>query len=479
MKRVTDEAVFSRLTEDSPWWAHPNLAGVSIQSTWRRDYFSRFFRLLSQTQLGLRRALVLIGPRRVGKTVLMKQAIAQLIAEGVDPATILYAPVDTPTYSELVIEDYLDILARRSKRPKSSRLFLFLDEIQYHADWERHVKSLVDAYPQLSIVVSGSSAAALKRKSSESGAGRLTNFDLPPLTFHEFLKFREKADVLVKAQSTSDSELPTYSVANGKIDELNKEFESYLHFGGFPEAVMSPIIRDEPERFLKEDIIDKVLIRDLPSLYGISNTTELYRLFKTLAFNTAQEASLEGMSQQSGIVKETIQKYFEFLEAAFLVRRIKRVDERASAFKRERTFKVYLTNPSIYCGLFGSRDLPGEVVGRLAETAIFSHWFHGQYHDLRYARWKSGEVDLVDVAGENSRARWAMEIKWSDRPQRHLDELDNLVEFGETNNIVDLTCTTLTATGMVSHRSKRVRLVPTSLWCYTLAANTALRLSQL
>ena len=62
---------------------------------------------------------------------------------------------------------------------------LFLDEIQYLADWERHLKAFVDTHPGVKCAVSGSAAAALRLKSIESGAGRFTDFLLPPLTFHE------------------------------------------------------------------------------------------------------------------------------------------------------------------------------------------------------------------------------------------------------------------------------------------------------
>ena len=90
-----------------------------------------------------------------------------------------------------------------------------------------------------------------------------------------------------------------------------------------------------------------MLLRDLPGLYGIQDIQELNYLFTTLAYNTANEISLNELSKGSGIAKNTIKKYIEYLEAAFLIRLVHRVDRSAKRFKRANFFKIYLTNPSI------------------------------------------------------------------------------------------------------------------------------------
>lgn len=93
-----------------------------------------------------------------------------------------------------------------------------------------------------------------------------------------------------------------------------------MNFGGYPEAVFSETVRKNPRRYIKSDIIDKVLLRDLPSLYGIADVQELNSLFNTVAYNSAQEISVEDLSQSSGVSKPTIAKYLEYLEAAFLIK---------------------------------------------------------------------------------------------------------------------------------------------------------------
>lgn len=186
-------------------------------------------------------------------------------------------------------------------------------------------------------------------KSRESGAGRFTEFVLPPLTFAEYLAFAGSEETLITEREEEGVGLNSYLATD--IDALNSEFLNYLNYGGFPEAVMNPVIRANPSRFLRQDIIDKVLLKDLPSLYGISDTQELNRFFNVLAFNTGDELGLEDLSKHSNISKQKLPEYLEYLEAAYLIRRVHRIDDNALRLQRARTFKVYLTNPSVRAAL--------------------------------------------------------------------------------------------------------------------------------
>src|SRR5690606_21803868 len=148
---------------------------------------------------------------------------------------------------------------------------------------------------------------------------------------------------------------------------LNREFVNYLNYGGYPEAVFSELIRSDSSRYIKSDIVDKVLLRDLPSLYGISDIQELNRLFTTIAYNTGNEITLEALAQSSGVAKNTLKRYLEYLEAAFLIKRVYRIDQNARRFERITSFKAYLTNPSMRAALFGYLGPDSEAMGNLAE----------------------------------------------------------------------------------------------------------------
>lgn len=367
MQAISDDDVRQRIKLENPWWNAPYEISEFYKAWKPRPYLNLFLPRVSDRSV--RRAVVLMGPRRVGKTVLIHHAIKELITNGVDPKKICYFSVDSPIYNTLGLEKLTTFYEQAAGTTVSAdETFIFFDEIQYLKQWESHLKSLVDAYPNIKAIVSGSAAAALKLKSDESGAGRFSDFLLPPLTFYEYLDMLGQSNLL-------DSSSEKYFTTT-EIEKLNERFVHYLNFGGYPEAVFSPQVQADPGRFIKNDIIDKVLLRDLPSLYGISDIQELNYLFTTLAFNTAGELSLEELSQNSGVAKNTIKKYIEYLQAAFLIQVIHRVDFNSKKFKRANAFKVYLTNPSMRAALFSPAKADDGVLPHLAETAIFAQWFH-------------------------------------------------------------------------------------------------------
>ena len=124
------------------------------------------------------------------------------------------------------------------------------------------------------------------------------------------------------------------------------------------------------------------------------------------------------------MTKPTLKRYLEYLEAAFLIRIVHRIDHNARRFKRATHFKVYVTTPALRCALFGPVSEDDEEMGLVAETAVFAQWFHSDF-DLHYARWRSGEVDIVRLDGRQ-RPDWCVDVKWSDRYGRRPGELSSL-----------------------------------------------------
>lgn len=469
MLQVSELEIENRLREDNPWW----LSGGGIEADRaampRRAYLPAFKALVQSG--GAHRAVLLMGPRRVGKTILVAHAIHALMADGVVGRDILYVSLETPSLIGLSLDALVRRFEKLFDRPANTRLYVFFDEIQYLKNWEVHLKSLVDSHRHCQFVATGSAAAALKHKSAESGAGRFTDFVLPPLTFFEFLRFVGKEDSLIREEE-AEAGLRRYVAQD--IHALNESFVDYLNYGGYPEALFFEGIRKNPRRYIKSDIIDKVLLRDLPSLYGISDVQELNALFNTLAYNTAQELSLEDLSQSSGVSKPTLAKYLEYLEAAFLIKRMRRVDNNARQFKKAMTFKVFLTNPTMRAALFSSLTATDPAIGHLVETAVFSQWLHNDAHidSLRYARWKKGEVDLVSL-DPRQQPRFAVEVKWSDRPFDDAKEIRGIIEFATTNKLARMPLvTTYSRGGIKTMNGVDIEFAPTSLHCYTVGRNT-------
>ena len=109
--------------------------------------------------------MVLLGPRRVGKTVLIHHAISEMLQAGERPGGIAYVSVDLPLYLGMSLERLLGLASHASGEPIR---WVFFDEIQYLKEWEIHLKRLVDDHPDLRIVVSGSAAAATSGNSTSS-----------------------------------------------------------------------------------------------------------------------------------------------------------------------------------------------------------------------------------------------------------------------------------------------------------------------
>jgi len=249
-------------------------------------------------------------------------------------------------------------------------------------------------------------------------------------------------------------------------DLLNEQFVDYVNFGGYPELALSPTVRADPERFVKSDIIDKVLLRDLPQLYGIQDIQELNALFTLLAYSSGEQVSLEGLAQRSGVGKPTISRYIEYLEAAFLWWRVFRVDQSGRRYKRERAFKVHLNNPAMRTGLFGPVGADDEGFGHQVETAVFAQRFHDDAH-LNYAHWSAAahEVDLVE-SNAGMRPVLAVEIKWSDRYADRPQDLPGIVRFARASHLSEAWVTTRSRFGETHLDGLKVTCWPTAVLAF-------------
>ncbi len=470
MLQIPVEQIVERIRYDNPWWQPPHQIDSQLDAYQRRDYVAGFKHLITESTV--RRAVVLMGPRRIGKTVLIHHMIADLLKSGALPKRICYVSVDTPTYSGIPLERLFEFFRQANDIKDAKGFYVFFDEIQYLRDWHVHLKSLVDSYPGNRFIVSGSAAAALSRQSCESGAGRFTEFLLPPLTFAEFRRLSGKATHPLEhwpENANANFRQDDLTTIRSAIEQLNREFLDYLDFGGYPEVITTPRIREHPERYIRSDILDKVLLRDLPGLYGIQDTQELNALFSALAYQTAQEVSLEALAQKSGVAKNTIRRYLEYLEAAFLIRVVHRVDRTANRFRRANAFKVYLTNPSLRCALFGPAADDEQTIGRLVENAIVAQYFQTPY-GVHYARWKSGarwdEVDLVLLSADMSVSS-ACEVKWSDAQVRQFNSNSSLVRFCRNTGLNTAYVTSRTLIGSTVVDGIRVNIVPAGLYCLT------------
>lgn len=464
---IPTQKIVERLQFENPWWVVKEIPEMYGKMS-KRLYFDLFYPFVKEN---IRRTVVLMGPRRVGKTVMMFHSIDQLLKDGVNPQKIFFVGIDNPIYIHLSLQEILDLCKDSLQLQDFKDCYVFFDEIQYLKDWERHLKVLTDSYPEAKFIVSGSAAAALKWHSSESGAGRFTDFMLPPLTFQEFIHLKDKNHLIRKGSIGYGGKLiPFYLALN--IEELNKEFIDYLNFGGYPEVVLSEKIQKDMGRYIKSDIVDKVLLRDLPSIYGIKDIQELNRFFSYLAYNSGNEFSYEVMANQSGIQKETLKRYLEYLESAFLIKVLNKVDINAKKFKRITQFKVYLTNSSLRTALFSPVIATDGEMGNMVETAILSQWMHRENLSLTYARWRDGEVDLVLLDDRTFKPAWGVEIKWSNKYYKNPEELKSLIRFCQENQLSSAVITSIDLQGEKEVENLNFSFIPASVYAYNIGDKT-------
>lgn len=465
---VSKTQVLERIRFENPWWTTGRIE-ADFNNMKRRLYFELLKPLIYEREI--RRAVVLMGPRRVGKTVLLYHLVEDLIQQGVNPKKIIFITIENPIYNNIPLEQLFQYAKEASGLPDKEDWHIIYDEIQYCKDWEVHLKSLVDSYRKDKFIVSGSAAAALKFASTESGAGRFTDFLLPPLTFHEYIALKD-LDHLMKPYELSWRGQITEFYTSAYLPELNQHFIDYMNFGGYPEVIFSQSIQANPGRYIRHDIVDKVLLRDLPSLYGISDTRELNSLFTTIAYNTGNEFSLESLSQESQVPKALLKKYIEYLEAAYLIKKVRRIDQSGKKFRRDNFFKIYLTNPSLRSALFSPITATDELIGNMVETTIFSQWMHRDWFTPWYARWATGEVDMVGLNDRTLKPQWALEIKWSNRYFRKPNELKSLYKFCIENGVDNPLVTTIDKEGETEFKGIKIQYLPSSAYAYTVGKNT-------
>ena len=194
---VSKSQVIDRLRFENPWWKDGHIED-DYRNMSPRLYFDLFKPLAFETEV--RRALVLMGPRRVGKTVMLFHLVEEFIKSGVNPQRVIFITIENPIYINLSLEELFGYAKEAVASTEKNGWYVIYDEIQYCRDWEVHLKTLVDSHRQCKFIASGSAAAALKYKSKESGAGRFTDFLFPPLTFHEYISLKGIEKIIIPTE---------------------------------------------------------------------------------------------------------------------------------------------------------------------------------------------------------------------------------------------------------------------------------------
>lgn len=352
----------------------------------KRDIFYELEKALSG-----KRIITLTGTRRTGKTTIMRQLIDTLIERSIPRTNIMYYSFDEeqPSIRDIIKEYEKKI--NRELAFSNERYYLFLDEIQKLNDWQNKVKYFYDQYKNLKIILTGSASLFILSGVRESLAGRIKEFFLGPLSFKEYLSFRDNIDLLEKPDLF--------------VDTLETQFEKYLL-----RQYIEIIQEDELEiKDYMKSILEKVVYIDIPNIFKIENPNVLMKIMRIISENPGLLLDYSNMAQtlsnESPINRGTISKYVHYLEEAYLLRL--GYNYSGSNYVSERKLKkAYLSNPSMSV----ISNSPCSL-GHIVEQSFFINL------DSRFF-WRTPQKDEVDIILENGDTPIPIEVKYQNRINR-------------------------------------------------------------
>lgn len=407
--------ILSVLHGFNPWWS----ARPYAVPAFHRLAFGACRNYLGNP--GLRRALLLSGPRRVGKTTLLQQLADSVIREGANSKRVLYLSLDHPLLKLLSLRDILT-LYHSHIHPEGQPALLLLDEVQYAAGWETEVKLLVDHQSAYRIVATGSASVVHKEKLAESGVGRWITIPVPTLSFYEFVHIRGEAvpDIPAELRPTDlfASTHADHARIAAQLRPLLPLFNRYLLTGGFPETARQDDIV-LCQRLLREDVVERVLKRDMTALFGVRNVNDLERLFIYLCLHTGGILAHNTVARDLGTSAATVANHLELLRAANLVYCLPPAGIGGKKVLRARN-KYYLVDAALRNAVLlrGEEVLANAVdMGMIVETTVLRHLYAYHYRDTpEISYWRdavSGKE--VDIIVKSPAYHFAFEIKYREK----------------------------------------------------------------
>lgn len=373
MSVATKEQILKVLKAYNPWWG-TGVVNPGFTKTYRRFAYYEAMKRLEQKDL--RRTIVLTGTRRVGKTTIQYQMIDRLLKKGVPPQKILFVSMDHPMLKLSGLNDLLECY--HSNVYAEQDCYYFFDEIQYASDWDKWMKTIYDMQPETKMVATGSASPALMKGSSESGAGRWSVIQVPTLSFYEYC-----ALIGARVPELGPEIRPTAFLHMAqqertavmiKLEEVQNYFMRYLRVGGFPELALAS---DDlmAQQIMREDVVDKVLKRDLPALYKIRSATELERIFLYLCNVSSEIVSFSAIANDlGGVSRPTVENYVNYLESANLIYQSWPVEMGDHKILKAKP-KIYIADAAIRNAVLMDDDVltnPIEL-GKMVETAVYKH----------------------------------------------------------------------------------------------------------
>ncbi|MBI5022751.1 MAG: ATP-binding protein [Candidatus Magasanikbacteria bacterium] len=396
---MTKEAIFKILL-DWNFWQKDIETGMP-----RKFYIDKLTSFLKSGQV-----ITITGARRSGKSFIMRQLAKSLVAGGVLANDVFIINFEDPRFPKLdtefldrIYETYLEFV-----KPKG-RPFVFLDEVQEVANWEKWAGSFHELRKG-NLVISGSNAKLLSKELGTLLTGRHLDLMVLPLSFKEFLQFR---GLSVK----DDMEMLSNEIA------IRGYLRDYMEYGGFPEAVL----RENKKEILLtyfDDLIEKDLIRR----HKIRKGEKLKELLRFYFSNISSPITFGSAEKFLGISADTIQKFSQAMEDAYLLFFNKRFSFKIKE-QDQSPRKIYAIDPGL-ANIIGFKF--SENIGKLAENAVYLKLLHSAFSnpDIEIYYWKDDQHREIDfIVKEKTDVKQLIQVAWDiQQPKTKEREIKSLLK---------------------------------------------------
>jgi predicted AAA+ superfamily ATPase len=342
-------------------------------------YIERYIKKDFLKRLKKGKVLLLYGARRTGKTFFLNSIQSELKEK----------------FIRLNGEDIytLDLLSKRSKKNYSDWIednkIIIIDEAQKVPDIGNVLKFIVDEFPQLKLIATGSSMFDIKNKLGEPLTGRKTSMMLFPI-----------------AQLELKHKFSTY--------DLKQELSDRLIFGSYPEIFHITSKKDKIE-YLKE-LVSDYLLKDILAIDGIRHSVQMFNLLKLLAYQVGQEVSLQELGNQLGMSKNTVERYMDLLSKVFIIHKVQGFSRnlRKEITKSSKWYFYDNGIMNVFLNNFNILDRRQDV-GALWENFIISERLKYQYYKRMSVNnyfWRTYTQQEIDWIEERNGKLYAYEFKW-------------------------------------------------------------------
>lgn len=398
-----------------------------------------------QPPIDTKKIITLIGVRRCGKTSIFYHMINQLI-EKIEKTKILFLNFEDERFElnsdelDLILQAYMELYPSY----KLSECYFFFDEIQNIPNWEKFIRRMYDTISK-NIFITGSNSKLLSSEIATSLRGRTLNFEIFPLSFKEYLSFK-------------DIEVDFYS--SKSLAFIKNAQESFLKNGSFPETLF---LEEIYANKTLQEYFNVLLYKDLAERYNITNTVALKFFLKRIISSSTKQISINKIFNElksSGIKigKNTLYEFLEYVQNIYLALTLQKYDN--SLINKELgEKKIY----SIDIGLNNATEFRfSDDIGKSLENAVFLELKRKEF-DIYYYRTSKSECDFLVFDKNTISDVIQVTFDMSDENTKNR-EIKGLIEACKNFNLKSGTIITFDSEDELIENGIKIKIIPFYKW---------------